>query len=499
MASLSLIFLAAGVAMFLYLCHLNRALSSVPDEVTRLAAKPWTEDEVKATYGKIQESPLDFTKHLPARQGRRYIVVGGSGLVGGAIVLHLLARGEDPEAIRIIDLHNPTPQVSGGIERSQQLSQVSFEHADISNSESVHKAFSAPWPPSVSHLPLTVHHCAAVIRPVERTPELLHLCTTTNVTGTAHVLAAAKATGATCFIATSSASIAVRRAQFWLPPWRCFPHRFFQLFSDTSEHDYDLDRPHASFYSNYAASKAMAERLIRAADDKATGFRTGVIRPANGIYGSSADHTVGNYLLRRGGPSWIPHIVTNFVSAENVSLGHHCFEQRLLDLSSPAPTTSQLPDIGGRAFTVTDPNPPIRFADIYTAETVLSGTPTTFTLLPPLPFFLLAHALAAYAHIHLALQRLLSRLDRPARPALSGDIAVLQPALWDISGTHLVFDDAAARRTPAEGGLGYRAPFRTIEGVCAQIVEWNRECAVRSVEVVEEVVKREGVSVPVGA
>jgi nucleoside-diphosphate-sugar epimerase len=55
-------------------------------------------------------------------------------------------------------------------------------------------------------------------------------------------------------------------------------------------------RPRAEFFGNYPASKAVAERLVCAASSRS--FRTGCIRPANGVYGNPTDNTVGGPLSR---------------------------------------------------------------------------------------------------------------------------------------------------------------------------------------------------------
>jgi len=50
---------------------------------------------------------------------------------------------------------------------------------------------------------------------------------------------------------------------------------------------------HDEYFGNYAVSKAAAEKSVL--DANAPDFRTGTIRPANGIYGNQDDHTVGTY------------------------------------------------------------------------------------------------------------------------------------------------------------------------------------------------------------
>lgn len=219
---------------------------------------------------------------------------------------------------------------------------------------------------------------------------------------------------------------------------------------------------HDEFFGNYAISKAEAEYLIRSADDPKSGFRTGCIRPANSVFGVGGDNTVGNYLARGGAPTWLPHILQNLVYAENVSVAHLLYEQRLLDKSTP--------DIGGKAFCVTDPNPPITFGDLYTLIPALSKVPIGFTYVSPVMMLLASHVIELYVILqHRYLPWIL--------PKLKGDLAELQPALFAISTVNAVFSDARARKRPEDGGLGYRAPYTTMEGMCKQLLDWNRRNA----------------------
>lgn len=77
----------------IYLWHVNRGMSGSPPDAAKLLSKRWTPDKVREAYEKTKSSPTDVSKHIPPKQGRRYIVIGGSGLVGGWIVQHLLIRG----------------------------------------------------------------------------------------------------------------------------------------------------------------------------------------------------------------------------------------------------------------------------------------------------------------------------------------------------------------------------------------------------------------------
>ncbi|GFG24518.1 sterol-4-alpha-carboxylate 3-dehydrogenase, decarboxylating [Aspergillus udagawae] len=459
----SIVLAACIVALVaLYLYHVNRAMTQVPEEARLLSPRRWTVEEIKEAYRKAIESPIDVGKSLPPKQHRRYIVVGGSGLVGNWIVTHLLARGEDPTAVRILDLQSP---------RQQILDQgVAFVKIDITDAKAVQAVFAQPWPQQVASLPLTVFHNAAVIRPGERHKAFLQYCTRVNVDGTRNILTAAKQYGASCFVSTSSGSVLLRRPSFWIAPWTKWPKGVVQIISDAAE----TPKEHEQFFGNYAVSKAEAERIVRAADSLESNFRTGCIRPANGIYGVGDTTITGMYLLKGGAPSWTYPVIQSFVNAENVSIAHLLYEQRLLEhTASPA----QFPNIGGQAFTVTDPNPAIAFSDIYLLMTTLAKTPIRFPRVPPVPFLLLSYLLEWYALLqHIYLPRLL--------PKITGDLAPLQPALFAISDVHTFADDSRARMAPADGGLGYVAPITTLEGMCKQVLEWNRSAGAETVAAV---------------
>lgn len=213
------------------------------------------------------------------------------GLVGGWIVSHLLTRGEDPAAIRILDLRWPTRDVL-------DLG-VDYVETNITDDLAVTTAFERAWPAEVDTLPLTVYHTAALIRPADRLECFLPLSTKVNIDGTQNVLNAARKAGATCFISTSSGSVSLHRPSFWVPPWEKLPRRIVQVLSD----DAKIPSRHADFFGNYAVTKIEAERIVRNADDPHANFRTGCIRPANGIYGvgNDASTTVTGIYLRTGG------------------------------------------------------------------------------------------------------------------------------------------------------------------------------------------------------
>lgn len=279
----------------LYLINLNRLLSVTPDEVKKLAGDRWTDDQVKKTYERLRQTPIttsSYASQLPPKLNRRYIVTGGSGLVGGYIVLQLLERGQPPSTIRIVDFQPP--------HRRDQLDHplfggVEFQKADISSAESTDAAFSKAWgDPSAAKLPLTVFHTAAVIIPSARSRLVNGFCEAVNVGGTENVLAAARRVGADVLVSTSSASISIRPVGLWVAPWRwgTCPRGYCQVLEES-----DFFRPlrgHDEFFGNYPASKARAERIVCGANGR--GLRTGCIRPANGVYGHPTDNTVGGPL-----------------------------------------------------------------------------------------------------------------------------------------------------------------------------------------------------------
>lgn len=285
-----------------YLIWINHLLSSTPEEVRRLSPHRWTRHQVKETYQRLLDdkpptTPSTCASNYPPKLDRRYIVTGGSGLVGGYIVLQLLQRGQSPESIRIVDFQKP--------HRADQLtgpaSSVDFIKTDISSFESTQAAFHAAWHPSVAKLPLTVFHTAAVIVPSGRSKLVSDFCDSVNVRGTEHVLSAARGAGADVFVSTSSASISIRPVEFWVPPWKwtSWPRYYWQLLDEA-----DFFRPirgHDEFFGNYPASKAKAERIVCAGNS--TEMRTGCIRPANGVYGHPTDNTVGGPLNMQTYPS----------------------------------------------------------------------------------------------------------------------------------------------------------------------------------------------------
>lgn len=212
-----------------------------------------------------------------------------------------------------------------------------------------------------------------------------------------------------------------------------------------------------------ARSKAEAERAVCTANQE--GFRTGTIRPGNPIYGQKTDPVLGIVLRMGSCVTWIPHIIQNFVNSRNVALAHLQFEAALAQKDTP------MPPCAGRTFNVTDPGPPIAFADLYGAAAQLSAKPITVTYKHPLLLFLIAHIIEAWCLL-LVRVPLLTKWFGWREP--KGDVHFLQPSVFSVS-IHAVIDDTLARKSVAEGGIGYKGVCNTIEGICEEILEWNRE------------------------
>ncbi|KAI0836024.1 NAD(P)-binding protein [Hypoxylon sp. FL0890] len=452
-ASTALWILLAG--LLLYLFRVNQLLSGTPDEVRKLSGSRWTPNQLRETCKRLQEKPIDYTDKLPPKLERRYVVTGGSGLVGGFIVLQLLARGNRPESIRIIDIRKT--------ERNDMLtgpaSEVEFVKTDITSPDSVEAAFARPWHPSVAHLPLTVFHTAAVIIASERSKYQYAFPEAVNVKGTRNVVEAARKAGADIFSSTSSASICIRPVQPFVAPWARSPRHFWQIL-DVKDFDAPL-REKEGYFANYAASKAFAERLVCGANGK--DFRTGCIRPANGVYGHPTDNTVGDPLSRKIAPTWVPHIVQSFVHGANVAIAHL---QHEAVLSRP---WSESARSAGRPFVVTDPNPPITYSDLYTAIGTLSIHPFRTLVLPPVIMLLLAHVVEIYGDLPYKYPLL-----RKILPELKGDLKHVKPAIFSIC-THLVGSNDEIGKPVSQGGLGYTGVLTTLEGMTLEMLEWNKE------------------------
>jgi len=288
------IILTVLVLAIIYLWHVQRALNSVPTDAEPFLSPPWTTEMINEAY----DSPdVDYVSSLPPKLERRYVVVGGSGLVGGAIVKHLIARGQPPNSIRSLDLRTPhRPSLCTG-----PAAEIDFHSTDVTDAASVTTAFDAPWPEEHAGKPLTVFHTAAIVDAATRLKRYYGRVEAVNVKGTQNVMAAAKEAGADVFIITSSGSVGFRRVNIWIWPWQWFPKGMSQVYPDpVLQH---TTKGHFDYFGNYAVSKARSEGLVLRANE--SGFRTGAIRPCCGIYGDVDDFNVGAYIRMKTVPTYV--------------------------------------------------------------------------------------------------------------------------------------------------------------------------------------------------
>jgi nucleoside-diphosphate-sugar epimerase len=385
------------------------------------------------------------------------------GFLGGQIILHLLAMGTPPEAIRILDTRRPftfKQDFSRGAP-----SKVAYIQTDITNEAVTLQSYNAPWPEAVASLPLTVFHTAAVIRPFDRYEMLYERTSRVNVVGAVYSLEAAKKAGASIFIYTSSSNAALKQVKWLFAPWGATqqPEGFIQNLSN--EDFFEPPKQPHEFPSNYARSKAEAERLICGANETDVGagvpaLRTGVIRPGNPVYGHRNDNVSGRMLGIGAFPSWVPANVQNWIYVKNASLAHLQYEDALLSEHGGK--------VAGRPFIVTDKGKPVRFQDIYTVLDSVSTNGIQVSYPPPLLMLALSYVVEWYALLINAVPLLGKYLSEPGE-----DIKWLQPGVHATS-LHYLIDDSEARKKPAEGGIGYTPGCTTVEGLCSQILDWNK-------------------------
>jgi nucleoside-diphosphate-sugar epimerase len=386
-------------------------------------------------------------------------------------VNHLLTRGEDPNNIRILDIRAPTR--TDLVQGPGKL--VGFIRTDITDEESVIAGFTKPWPPAATQgADITVFCTAANIRFYEKHTALLHLSTKVNVTGLENVIKASLVCGATILISTSSGSVGIRSTRFLLAPWESEPKFFTQVLRDDAKGSM---RTHSTFSSNYGYTKIIGEARVLAAD-KSSGeggriLRTGAIRPGNAVYGVGGDQLAEMYLKNPDTRvTWIPNVIQHFISVENCSLAHLCYEQRLVELVDGA----RNPDIGGGSFIVTDAGPPIAYGDCYRVEEVLTEGDVKFQVLSSSLMLLFAHVIQVYylaTHLLSQSPNIFLRTAGAFLPRIPSLLIPLQPSMWNLTNVHLVFDSSNARARPEAGGLGYEPLWTSLEGLCKLVLDYQ--------------------------
>lgn len=320
-------------------------------------------------------------------------------------------------------------------------------------------AFSAPWPKGTNESEITVFHTVANIRFFERHKVFLPPSLKVNVDGTKNVVDACLSIGASILLYTSSSSIGVRNQRLLLWPWESSSKYPVHLLTDDEN---SFPKRHEETASNYTYAKLLADRLVRDADKRPTTtgvpLRTGCLRIGNAVFGPGGelfDHTFRN----QGSIVFIHNLFSSLCYIENAILAHLCYEQRLVELARG----SNNPDIGGQGFMITDPNEAPLGRDLYLALGRLSGNVLKFQYISLTLLLLLSHLLEWYS---------LFRAHFGLLPSLTGDIINLQPSIFD-AGYNILVDDSRARMTVDKGGLGYKAPYTTLQGVCKTWVEYR--------------------------
>ena len=241
----------------------------------------------------------------------------------------------------------------------------------------------------------------------------------TNVTGTANLLAAAKAAGVARFVFTSSPSV---------------------IFPGGDVEGWDEKAPYpSSFDSAYAETKAMAEQMVLAANSPV--FATVSLRP-HLIWGPGHDQLVSTLVTHAKGVSlkrigdFNKLIDTTYI--DNAALAHLCAAEKLAPGSPCA----------GRAYFISQGDPRPNW-DIINMILGAAGTGPVTKKMP----YALARASAAVLE---TAWRLARRKTEP--PLTSFVLQQLTSAHW--------FDITAARRD-----LGYK-PEVTIEQGIRKLSDW---------------------------
>jgi len=141
---------------------------------------------------------------------------------------------------------------------------------------------------------------------------------------------------------------------------------------------------------------------------------------------------------------------------DNVALAHLLYDDAL---------ASAEPDLGGKSFTVTDPNPAIQFSDMYQLLSTL--TPFRVQIVPAVPLLILAHLIEAYCTV----RRDISFVGRML-PAIPHPTSQMQPNTIQIANSHQFANNEEISKPLKEGGLGYKGIYTSMDGMCTQVRGW---------------------------
>ncbi|KAJ2146102.1 erg26, C-3 sterol dehydrogenase [Coemansia sp. RSA 678] len=247
-----------------------------------------------------------------AEQSEIYLVIGGEGFLGRAIVDALVerrARTQSSDEIRVLD-----------IRRNHDDANVVFFQGDICNPSNVDAALTAN-----NNNVTTVFHTAS---PIMKAPTELH--TRVNIDGTRVVLDRCRLHNVQKFVYTSSASV---------------------VYSGSALEYVDESIPYAKpFADYYSETKARAEQMVLEADD-ALGMRTAALRPS-GIFGPGDRQTTPGALLaqRRNFPVLVQ-------VGSNTALFDFTYVGNLADAHLLCADKMYNEGVAGQAFFITNDEP----------------------------------------------------------------------------------------------------------------------------------------------
>jgi len=110
-----------------------------------------------------------------------------------------------------------------------------------------------------------------------------------------------------------------------------------------------------------------------------------------------------------------------------------------------------------------DMSHPFTYGDLYRFLEVTAHptTPVRFPRTSAVPIVIVSHLVEAYSNMQ--------RRYFPFLPEVRGDLAMLQPALFNYSTVNIVYDDSKARDELGYTGTG------TLEGLSLHVRDWNEE------------------------
>lgn len=256
-----------------------------------------------------------MSENATIQQDEVYLVIGGEGFLGRAIVNALLERRRNsPEQhyeIRVLD-----------IRRNYHDTDVQFFQGDICSSADVEQALEAN-----NRTATVVFHTAS---PIMKAPEALH--TRVNIEGTKVVLETCRRVGVGRLVYTSSASVVYSGQAL-----------------EYVDESIDYAEPFADYYSE---TKAIAEKMVLEYNtEDRYGMRTAALRPS-GIFGPGDRQTTPGALLaqRKNLPVLIQvgnnTALFDFTYVENLADAHLLCADRLFD-----------DNVAGEVFFITNNEP----------------------------------------------------------------------------------------------------------------------------------------------